>query len=87
MRATFFNVGQRAQQNPALVRAQQQAGMWIGNHSWSHPHLTQLGSAEITSELTRTQQAIQQATGTAPRLFRPPYGETNATDRCSRSSA
>jgi endo-1,4-beta-xylanase len=79
LRATMFNIGQNAQNNQALVRAQRDAGMWIGNHSWSHPHLTQLGSAQISSELQRTQQAIQSATGTAPRLFRPPYGETNAT--------
>ncbi|MGW4466673.1 polysaccharide deacetylase family protein [Micromonospora sp. NPDC004704] len=85
VRATFFNIGQKAQQNQALVRAQQQAGMWIGNHSWTHPHLTQLSAAQITSELSQTQQAIQQATGTAPRLFRPPYGETNATLRSVES--
>ncbi len=84
-RATFFNIGQRAQANPSLVRAQQSAGMWIGNHSWTHPHLTQLSTAQITSELSQTQQAIQQATGTAPRLFRPPYGETNANLRAVES--
>jgi peptidoglycan/xylan/chitin deacetylase (PgdA/CDA1 family) len=84
-RATFFNIGQRAQANPSQVRAQQTAGMWIGNHSWTHPHLTQLGTSQITSELTQTQQAIQQATGTAPRLFRPPYGETNANLRAVES--
>ncbi|WP_424530067.1 polysaccharide deacetylase family protein [Sphaerisporangium viridialbum] len=79
LRATFFNIGQNAQNNQALVRAQQDAGMWIGNHSYTHPHLTQLSSSQIQSELQRTQQAIQQATGTAPKLFRPPYGETNGT--------
>lgn len=84
-RATFFNIGQRAQANPSLVRAQQSAGMWTGNHSWTHAHLTQLGTAQMTSELSQTQQAIQQATGTAPRLFRPPYGETNATLRAVES--
>ncbi|WP_043634168.1 polysaccharide deacetylase family protein [Nonomuraea candida] len=81
LRATMFNTGQNAQNHQALVRAQRDAGMWIGNHSWSHPHLTQLGSSQMLSELQRTQQVIQQATGTAPRLFRPPYGETNATLR------
>jgi endo-1,4-beta-xylanase len=55
--------------------------MWIGNHSWTHPHLTQMSGSQIQSELQRTQQALQQVTGTAPRLFRPPYGETNATVR------
>ncbi|MGW4798724.1 polysaccharide deacetylase family protein [Nonomuraea sp. NPDC004297] len=81
LRATMFNTGQNAQNNQALVRAQRDAGMWIGNHSWSHPHLTQLSSSQMLSELQSTQQAVQQATGTAPRLFRPPYGETNATLR------
>ncbi|WP_223854215.1 polysaccharide deacetylase family protein, partial [Microbispora bryophytorum] len=79
LRATFFNIGQNAQNNPSLVRAQVDAGMWVGNHSWTHPHLTQMSSSQIQSELQRTQQAIQQATGTAPKLFRPPYGETNST--------
>ncbi|MDG6101469.1 polysaccharide deacetylase family protein [Dactylosporangium aurantiacum] len=80
-RATFFNIGRRARADPSLVRAQQAAGMWTGNHSWTHAHLTELGSAQMSSEISRTQQAIQQATGTAPKLFRPPYGETNATLR------
>ncbi|GAB3899482.1 hypothetical protein GCM10027612_59480 [Microbispora bryophytorum subsp. camponoti] len=71
LRATFFNIGQNAQNNPSLVRAQVDAGMWVGNHSWTHPHLTQMSSSQIQSELQRTQQAIQQATGTAPKLFRP----------------
>ena len=84
-RATFFNIGQKAQANPSLVQAQQAAGMWTGNHSWTHPHLTQMSSAQITAELSQTQQAIRQATGTTPRLFRPPYGETNATVRAVES--
>src|SRR5687767_14239899 len=42
LRATFFNVGTNARNNPGLVQAQVAAGMWIGNHSWTHPHLLQL---------------------------------------------
>ncbi|GLW64021.1 hypothetical protein Arub01_22650 [Actinomadura rubrobrunea] len=79
LRATMFNIGQNAQNNPSLVRAQRDAGMWIGNHSYTHPHLGQMSEAQIQAELQRTQQAVQQATGTAPVLFRPPYGETNGT--------
>ncbi|MGW4115712.1 polysaccharide deacetylase family protein, partial [Actinosynnema sp. NPDC004786] len=44
-----------------------------------HPHMTQLNQAQMTTEISQTQQAIQNATGTAPKLFRPPYGETNNT--------
>ncbi|MFJ9084335.1 polysaccharide deacetylase family protein [Streptomyces sp. NPDC102384] len=81
LRATMFNEGQYAAANPSLVRTQVAAGMWVGNHSYTHPHLTQLGQAQIDSEISRTQQAIANAGGGTPRLFRPPYGETNATVR------
>ncbi|MEV7064922.1 polysaccharide deacetylase family protein [Streptomyces collinus] len=79
LRATMFNQGQYAAANPSLVRAQVAAGMWVANHSYTHPHLTRLGQAQIDSEISRTQQAIANAGGGTPRLFRPPYGETNAT--------
>ncbi|WP_086564591.1 polysaccharide deacetylase family protein [Streptomyces africanus] len=79
LRATMFNQGQHAAANPSLVRAQVSAGMWIGNHSYTHPHLTGLSQSQIDSEISRTQQAIANAGGGTPKLFRPPYGETNAT--------
>ncbi|GAA2764715.1 hypothetical protein GCM10010103_37560 [Streptomyces paradoxus] len=79
LRATMFNQGRYAAANPALVRAQVAAGMWIANHSYTHPHLTRLSQAQIDSEISRTQQAISNAGGGTPKLFRPPYGETNAT--------
>lgn len=79
LRATMFNQGEYAAANPSLVRAQVGAGMWVGNHSYTHPHLTQLSQSQIDSEIARTQQAIAGAGGGTPRLFRPPYGETNAT--------
>jgi peptidoglycan/xylan/chitin deacetylase (PgdA/CDA1 family) len=55
--------------------------MWIGNHSFTHPHLTQDSQAQIVSELSRTQQAIASAGGGTPKLFRPPFGDTNTTVR------
>ena len=79
LRATMFNEGQYAAANPSLVRAQVGAGMWVGNHSYTHPHLTSLSQAQIDSEISRTQSAIAAAGGGTPKLFRPPYGETNAT--------
>jgi len=79
LRATMFNEGQYAAAYPAQVRAQTSAGMWVGNHSYTHPHLTQQSQAQVDSEISRTQQAIAAAGGGTPRLFRPPYGETNAT--------
>jgi peptidoglycan/xylan/chitin deacetylase (PgdA/CDA1 family) len=81
LRATMFNEGQYAAQNPGLVKAQVDAGMWVGNHSYTHPHLTQGSQATMDSEISRTQSAIANAGGGTPKLFRPPYGETNSTLR------
>ncbi|MET9843598.1 MULTISPECIES: polysaccharide deacetylase family protein [Streptomyces] len=79
LRATMFNTGQNAAANPAQVRAQVAAGMWVANHSYTHPYLTRLSTAQIDSEIARTQQAVANAGGGTPQLFRPPYGDTNAT--------
>jgi len=76
---TVFPTGSNAQANPSLMQAYRNAGLQIGNHSWDHPHLTTLSSSDIQSQLSRTQQAIQQTAGVTPTLFRPPYGETNST--------
>ncbi|MEV4275149.1 polysaccharide deacetylase family protein, partial [Actinoplanes xinjiangensis] len=81
LRATMFNQGQYAAANPALVKAQVDAGMWVANHSYTHPHMTQLSQANMDSEISRTQSAIAAGGGGTPKLFRPPYGETNATLR------
>ncbi|MFF5158105.1 polysaccharide deacetylase family protein [Streptomyces sp. NPDC000348] len=81
LRATMFNQGQYAAAHPSLVKAQVDAGMWVANHSYTHPHMTQLSQAQMDSEIARTQQAIANAGGGTPKLFRPPYGETNSTLR------
>jgi endo-1,4-beta-xylanase len=86
VRATLFNTGQNAAANPSLVAAEAAAGMWIANHSYTHPHMLTLSSAQMSSELSRTQSAIQAAGGGTPRLFRPPYGETNATLQSAASA-
>ncbi|MFG2043564.1 polysaccharide deacetylase family protein [Dactylosporangium sp. NPDC048998] len=87
VRATMFNVGRNARDHPSLVRAQQNAGMWIGNHSWAHPDLTGASPARVRSELRRTQRVLRHLTGAAPRLFRPPYGRTGPTVRAVERQA
>lgn len=84
--ATVFPTGQNAQNNASLMQAYKTAGLQIGNHSWDHPHLVNMSQSDIQSQLSRTQQAIQQTAGVTPTLFRPPYGETNATLRSVEQS-
>jgi peptidoglycan/xylan/chitin deacetylase (PgdA/CDA1 family) len=76
--ATFFVVGQMTAANPALVQRESQEGHTIGNHSWDHPDLTRLNSAQVESELQRTNDVIKEVTRTTPTQWRPPYGARNS---------
>lgn len=50
----------------------------IGNHSYWHGATFDLQSTRtIDKELRDTDEAIHQAVGVKPNLFRPPYGVTN----------
>lgn len=73
-RATFFLIGAHAEAFPELVRQEAGAGMEIGNHTWSHPHLPALSTAQAVAEIERTQGELLGSTGVAPQLFRAPFG-------------
>ncbi|MGW5052804.1 polysaccharide deacetylase family protein [Actinokineospora sp. NPDC004072] len=77
VRATFFTVGRNIDANPQLQRITADAGMWIGNHSYTHPDLTALPRQEAFAELVKTQVATIRAIRQRPTLFRPPYGATD----------
>ena len=76
-RATFFVVGEKVAANPAAARRIADAGMELGNHTWSHPDLTTLSAPEVATQLRSTTDVIAQATGQRPRLMRPGFGMIN----------
>ncbi|MFI7637771.1 polysaccharide deacetylase family protein [Nonomuraea sp. NPDC049400] len=76
-KATFFLVGKQVELRPKVARQVLAQGHAIGNHTYSHASLTPLPDGQILDELKTTQSAIQQATGLRPKMFRPPYGDTD----------
>lgn len=77
VKATFFVLGSMVAEYPELAQRIVDEGHEIANHSYTHPELTKLNEASLQSEIGRTQQAIQEHTGTWALTFRPPYGDTN----------
>lgn len=75
--ATFFVIGSRAKEDPETVRSLYQAGMQIGNHTWTHPQLARLGATKQLAQLERTQDEIASIIGVRPRFYRPPYWSWN----------
>ncbi|MEN6372894.1 MAG: polysaccharide deacetylase family protein [Armatimonadota bacterium] len=75
IKATFFVIGSNAERYPELVRECWQSGNEIGNHTFSHPHISEVGKLRAELEVNSTQRIIEALTGHSSRLFRPPFGE------------
>jgi peptidoglycan-N-acetylglucosamine deacetylase len=73
IRATFFQVGNNVRREPNLA-AEVASQHEVGNHTFTHPHLTWSRPGTVREELLRGQEAIHDATGTLPQLFRVPHG-------------
>ena len=76
-KATFFLVGIWVDKYPELVKEIYDRGHEIGNHSDSHPHMTQISESKMRQELDGMSDKLEAITGERPTLFRPPYGDYN----------
>ena len=74
IKATFFVIGENVAEHPEIVERAAREGHEIANHSWSHPNFGKMSDESVRSQLSRTDDAIRNATGTRPTLMRPPYG-------------
>ncbi|AEY93137.1 MULTISPECIES: polysaccharide deacetylase family protein [Streptomyces] len=77
VRAMFFVCGECVVQNKELLARMADEGHVVGNHTWTHPLLTELNRREIRSEMESTSDAIEDAYGERPQWFRAPYGAWN----------
>ena len=71
VKATFFLAGQEVEYFQEPVKRMEELGCEIGNHSYDHPDLTTLSADNAASQLSRTDQLIQDLTGTLPLLCAP----------------
>ncbi len=74
VKATFFLLGQYAEQQRTLVQRLVNTGHLVGNHSWSHPNLSLSALKRTSEELRRTSDTLEQITARPVRFFRPPFG-------------
>lgn len=76
--AIFFVTGHYIKDQPELLRRMAAEGHLIGNHSWSHPDMTQISSDKIKDELEKVKADAAQITGRQTMIYlRPPRGIFN----------
>lgn len=77
--ATFFLTGAFTRSFPASARQIAAAGYRIGNHTDTHPYLTQLSDSAVRDQVERAAQQIRGVTGANPApLLRFPFGDSSA---------
>ena len=76
-KATFFMLGQNVEAYPEIAKKLSDAGMELGNHSYSHPDLVTIGAEAAAQQVSNTDAALKAATGFEATVMRPPGGSFN----------
>lgn len=74
--ATFFIVGHFLESSPDLVKRMVAEGHLVGNHSYHHPDMSQMGKEEFQQELSKLEELYQETIGQEMvKFYRPPQGK------------
>ena len=87
--ATFFVLGKSVADDPEMLRRILAGGHVLGNHTWSHkiPRASAgWNRSTLAGEIERTRQAVHDAGGLKPCLFRPPGGIVKGANRVTRKA-
>lgn len=77
-KATFFCIGWRARQHPALCREIVARGHRVENHGYAHSNAFSLfGPRRMRRDIAAAQATLSDITGQAPMFFRPTAGLRN----------
>lgn len=79
--ATFFVLGQQAEQYPDLLRSEAGEGSEVCNHGYSHEMLRGRTAAMVEQNVTRAEAALLRAGVPKCDLFRFPYFASDGTAR------
>ena len=72
-KATFFIIGLQAERYSALLERVFREGHEIGNHTFTHPDISEISKRYMMVELNLTERLFEAKLGVKPVLFRPPY--------------
>lgn len=75
IKATFFLIGENAENYPEIVKRMHDEGHIIGNHTYTHIDLSTLSVDDAKKEIELTNEILEQITGDKVIYIRPPYGK------------
>ena len=73
VKATFFMIGEVAQNNVGVMQRVFDEGHEIGNHTFTHPDISEISNTQVDLQLNLTERLFGSKLGVQPLYFRPPY--------------
>jgi len=73
VKGTFFVIGEEAEDDVGLLRRYVREGHEIGNHTFTHPDISEISTRQLELELNLTERMFASDLGLQPLFFRPPY--------------
>jgi cellulose synthase/poly-beta-1,6-N-acetylglucosamine synthase-like glycosyltransferase/peptidoglycan/xylan/chitin deacetylase (PgdA/CDA1 family)/spore germination protein YaaH len=73
VKGTFMIIGEEAQENIGLLKRIVREGHEIGNHTYTHPDISEIPPGRLDLEVKLTERLFASKTGVQPLYFRPPY--------------
>ncbi|MGD0740604.1 MAG: glycosyltransferase [Terracidiphilus sp.] len=73
VKAAFMAIGSEAADNIGLLQRIVREGHEIGNHTWTHPDISEISPRQVELEITLTERLFESKLGVQPLYFRPPY--------------
>jgi peptidoglycan-N-acetylglucosamine deacetylase len=73
VKGTFFMIGEVAEDYIGVMRRVYREGHEIGNHTWTHPDISEISTRQVDLELNLTERLFASELGVQPLYFRPPY--------------
>jgi peptidoglycan-N-acetylglucosamine deacetylase len=72
-KATFLLIGAEAAENVGVMKRILREGHEIGNHTWSHPDISEISARQLDLQVKLTGRLFASKLGVQPLYFRPPY--------------
>ena len=73
VKGTFFIIGNEAAENIGLMQRVAREGNEIGNHTYTHPDISEISPHQLDLQVTLTERLFASKLGVQPLYFRPPY--------------
>jgi cellulose synthase/poly-beta-1,6-N-acetylglucosamine synthase-like glycosyltransferase/peptidoglycan/xylan/chitin deacetylase (PgdA/CDA1 family)/spore germination protein YaaH len=73
VKGAFMLIGREAQENVGVMKRVVREGNEIGNHTYTHPDISEISNRQLDLELKVTERLFISKLGIQPLYFRPPY--------------